>query len=62
MPLYPIPVVLAIGVWLLIFASTKVTFMLSGLAVLALGVVAFLLFNRYRRQWPFGVTSETGQE
>jgi hypothetical protein len=58
MPLYPLPVILAIGVWLLIFASTKLTFMLSGLAVLTVGVVAFLLFNRYRRQWPFALKND----
>ncbi|WP_288429846.1 APC family permease [uncultured Spirosoma sp.] len=58
MPLYPLPVILAVGVWLLIFASTKLTFMLSGLIVLTLGVVAFLLFNRYRRQWPFELKND----
>ncbi len=59
MPLYPLPVILAICVWLLIFASTKLTFMLSGLIVLTLGLVAFLLFNRYRRQWPFELKNDS---
>ena len=53
MPLYPVPVVLAIGVWLFIFFSTGLAFMLSGLAVIGLGIVAFLFSSRYRRRWPF---------
>lgn len=53
MPLYPIPVVLAISIWLFIFFSTGWTFMGSGLTVTALGVGAFLISSKYRRQWPF---------
>ena len=53
MPLYPLPVVLAIIVWLLVFYSTGAKFMLSGLLVIALGVVAFLLWSRRLRRWPF---------
>ncbi|NDU93769.1 APC family permease [Spirosoma terrae] len=53
MPLYPLPVLLAIGIWLFIFFSTGTTFMLSGLTVIGLGVVAFLVSAGVRRQWPF---------
>lgn len=53
MPLYPLPVVVAIAVWLLIFWSTGPTFMLSGLAVIATGVVAFSLWSRQQQRWPF---------
>ncbi|GAB3793108.1 APC family permease [Spirosoma humi] len=53
MPLYPIPVLLAIGVWLFIFFSTGLTFMLSGITVIGLGVVAFLVTAGVRKQWPF---------
>ncbi|GAB3576233.1 APC family permease [Spirosoma luteolum] len=53
MPLYPVPVVLAISIWLFIFFSTGWTFMGSGLTVTALGVGAFLISSKYRRQWPF---------
>ncbi|SFQ75919.1 APC family permease [Hymenobacter arizonensis] len=53
MPLYPLPVIIAIAVWLLIFYSTGTKFMLSGLAVTALGVVVFLLWSRRLGRWPF---------
>ena len=54
MPLYPLPVVLIIGIWLFIFFSTGLTFMLSGLTVIVLGIIAFLMSAKFRRQWPFG--------
>ncbi|WP_461130129.1 APC family permease [Spirosoma aerophilum] len=53
MPLYPLPVLLAIAVWLFIFFSTGLTFMLSGLTVIGLGIVAFLASAGIRKQWPF---------
>ncbi|WP_232074071.1 APC family permease [Spirosoma aureum] len=53
MPLYPLPVLLAISVWLFIFFSTGLTFMLSGLIVIGVGIVAFLLSAGLRQQWPF---------
>ena len=53
MPFYPLPVLIALAVWLLIFWSTGPKFMLSGLAVIGAGVVAFLLWSRQQRRWPF---------
>ncbi|KAA9333168.1 APC family permease [Hymenobacter busanensis] len=53
MPLYPLPVVLAVGIWLWILWSTGVSFMLSGLAMIAAGIVVFLLWSRSRGRWPF---------
>ena len=53
MPLYPLPVLLAISTWLFIFFSTGWGFMLSGLIVIGLGVVAFLIAAAVRKQWPF---------
>jgi fructoselysine transporter len=53
MPLYPLPVIVAVVVWLLIFWSTGPTFMLSGLTVIGTGIVVFLLWSRRRGQWPF---------
>lgn len=56
MPLYPLPALLAIGVWLFIFFSTGFTFMRYGLIVIALGTGAFLLSAFIRKQWPFNTT------
>ncbi len=53
MPLYPVPVVLVIGIWLFIFFSTGLTFMLSGLTVIGAGIIAFLISAGVRKQWPF---------
>ncbi|MBC6605988.1 APC family permease [Hymenobacter sp. BT188] len=53
MPLYPLPVLLAIAVWLLIFWSTGPAFMLSGMTVIGAGVVVFLLWSRRLGRWPF---------
>ena len=53
MPLYPLPVIIAVAVWLAVFWSTGPKFMLSGLAVIAAGTVAFLLWSRRLGRWPF---------
>lgn len=53
MPLYPLPVILVIGIWLFIFFSTGTKFMLSGLTVIVLGIIAFLVSAGVRKQWPF---------
>ena len=55
MPLYPLPVVVAVAVWLLIFYSTGPQFMASGLVVIVAGVGAFLLWSRRLGRWPFEV-------
>jgi fructoselysine transporter len=65
MPLYPLPVIVAIIVWLFVFvgiAPAEVTwggvhfrlyFQLAALGMMALGTVAFLLWSRSLKRWPF---------
>lgn len=53
MPLYPLPVILAIVLWLWIFYSTGTAFMLAGLLVISTGLLAFLLKARAEKHWPF---------
>jgi amino acid transporter len=53
MPLYPLPVVVAVAVWLAVFWSTGTTFMLSGLAVIGAGIIAFLFWSKRQNRWPF---------
>jgi amino acid transporter len=53
MPLYPLPVIIAIIMWLAIFISTGLTFMYSGLIVITTGVFAFLIKAKSKSEWPF---------
>ncbi len=53
MPLYPIPVILAIIIWLCIYYSTGIHKMYSGLIVIAAGILVFLFKARRSREWPF---------
>lgn len=46
MPLYPLPVLLAIAIWAGIFYSTGVYMMLSGLAVTAAGIIVYVIKSR----------------
>jgi amino acid transporter len=51
--LYPIPTFIALVGWTFIFLTTNVRVIGFGLAILALGVVAFLIWSRRLKQWPF---------
>jgi amino acid transporter len=50
--LYPLPGLIALLGWVFIFVTAR-RFMLLGLAFVASGVLAFLVHQRSRRQWPF---------
>lgn len=43
MPLYPLPVIAAIIVWIFIFYSTGIKFMISGLVMIGLGTIVYFL-------------------
>jgi amino acid transporter len=51
--LYPLPLLLALFGWLFLFATTDPLVILFGLALLAAGGVAFLVWSRSTRHWPF---------
>lgn len=53
MPLYPLPVILAIAMWLFVFLSTGSEFMISGLIVISSGIVVYLIRSFTTREWPF---------
>lgn len=53
MPLYPIPVILVILMWIFIFASTGWKIMGSFLVVLISGIVVYLVQANMKKQWPF---------
>ena len=45
MPLYPLPAIIAIILWAFIFYSTGTKFMISGVIVILLGLIAYLIKN-----------------
>ena len=53
MPLYPLPVALAIAMWLFIFYATGLTIMLSFLLVFGSGLVVYFIMAKLKKQWPF---------
>jgi amino acid transporter len=52
MPFYPLPVILAIIMWLLIFISTS-SMAGAGVLVISLGAVVYLLKAKMNKEWPF---------
>ncbi|MFN6093039.1 MAG: APC family permease [Bacteroidota bacterium] len=53
MPLYPLPIIIAIIMWLAIFISTGITFMYSGLIVIITGIIAYLIKAKKNDEWHF---------
>jgi amino acid transporter len=53
MPLYPLPIIVAIIIWVFIFYSTGYKMMLSGITVIILGIIAYLLKANRKKEWPF---------
>jgi amino acid transporter len=54
MTLYPLPSLIALAGWLYIYKSAGAKPILLSLGWLAAGVVAFLIWARAERTWPFG--------
>ena len=53
--LFPLPAVLGIIVWLFIFFSSGLTYILGAMGIILLGVLVFLGRARGRREWPFNL-------
>src|SRR6185312_1354485 len=64
MPLYPLPVLIALAGWIFILGSSGRTYVMAGVTVVLLGVAAYLLRARQIAQWPWEkaatVTRQTG--
>ncbi|HET7118249.1 MAG TPA: amino acid permease [Hanamia sp.] len=54
MPLFPVPVFLAIAMWLFILISTGSKLMFSGLIVIFLGTIVYFIKAKFQKEWPFG--------
>ena len=53
MPLYPLPVILVIAMWLFVFYSTGRQVIGSFLIVFGTGLVVYFINARIKKQWPF---------
>jgi amino acid transporter len=53
MPLYPLPVILAIIMWGFIFYATGLKIMAAFLIVLVSGIVVYLVKSALSKEWPF---------
>lgn len=53
MPLYPLPALLAIAMWLYIFFSTGPKMIMGGLTVITLGIIAYMIKAKNNKEWPF---------
>ncbi len=53
MPLYPLPVILAIAMWLFVFYSTGFAVIKSFLVVIGSGILVYFMYAKLQYQWPF---------
>lgn len=53
MPLYPLPVILAILMWLFVFYATGLAIISMFLVVLISGLVVYLIKANLKKEWPF---------
>jgi len=53
--LYPVPSVLAFGLWSYVLATSGAGYIAAGFAVLMVGVALFLWHSNSKREWPFAV-------
>ncbi|RFM28874.1 APC family permease [Deminuibacter soli] len=53
MPWFPVPVIVAIIIWIAIFCSTGLHMIASGLLVIIAGVTVFLIKAKANKEWPF---------
>ncbi len=53
MPLYPLPVILVIAMWLFIFYATGTTVIASFAAVFLSGVIVYMVQAKIKNNWPF---------
>jgi amino acid transporter len=53
MPFFPLPVFIAIAIWLFILFSTGLKMAIYGLVVIAIGIIVFFIKARVNKEWPF---------
>jgi amino acid transporter len=53
MPLFPVPVYIAITMWLFVFFSTGSKMIIGGLIVIGAGMIVYFIKAKIRNEWPF---------
>jgi amino acid transporter len=53
MPLFPLPAVIALAGWIFILATSGLAYIVSGFALVGLGIAAYFLRARRKREWPY---------
>ena len=53
MPLYPLPVILAVAMWLFVFFATGLTIILSFLIVFGSGLIVYFIYAKLQGRWPY---------
>ncbi len=56
MPLYPLPVFLAIIMWLLILISTGTKLVVGGIFIIFSGAVVYFIKAKIKHEWPFKIS------
>lgn len=62
MPLYPIPAILAILIWLFILRHTGLKLVLYGIGVISAGAIVYFSKAYYSKEWPFAQHDEPVRE
>jgi len=55
---YPLPNLIALAGWIFVFATTAWPIILFGMGTLVLGLLAFVIWSRHTKQWPFATVPE----
>lgn len=53
MPLYPLPVIVAIIIWILLFSCTGIKSIISFGIVFGCGLIAYFIMAKLQKKWPF---------
>ncbi|MFD0794706.1 APC family permease [Mucilaginibacter litoreus] len=53
MPLFPLPIFVAIAIWIGILVSTGFHMVLGGLAAILLGIIVYFIKAGVKREWPY---------
>ena len=53
MPLYPVPIILVIAMWLFIFYATGLAIILSFVIVFVSGLIIYFIYAKMQNEWPY---------